>query len=83
MLFRSPWLPIARGAHATPDGMLAQVAKEVGATPAQVSLGWLLHRSPVMLPIPGTSSIHHLEENIAAAEISLTPAQYEKLHAAA
>jgi pyridoxine 4-dehydrogenase len=76
-----PWLPIARGAHATQNGSLARTAKELGATPAQVSLAWLLHRSPVMLPIPGTSSMDHLAENTAAAAICLTPAQYENLMA--
>lgn len=74
-----PWLPIAGGAHASAGGPLAEVAAELGATPAQVSLAWLLHRSPVMLPIPGTSSIAHLEENTAAAGLRLTDEQFERL----
>lgn len=74
-----PWLPIAGGAHASAAGPLAEVAAELGATPAQVSLAWLLHRSPVMLPIPGTSSIAHLEENTAAADLRLTDEQFERL----
>jgi pyridoxine 4-dehydrogenase len=78
-----PWLPIARGAHATADGVLAEVAAELGATPAQVSLAWLLRRSPVVLPIPGTSSIAHLEENTAAARIELTDEQFARLSAVA
>ncbi|WP_433450975.1 aldo/keto reductase [Streptomyces sp. CA-142005] len=78
-----PWLPIARGAHATADGVLAEVAAELGATPAQVSLAWLLRRSPVVLPIPGTSSIAHLEENTAAARIALTDEQFARLSAVA
>ncbi|MEW2160063.1 aldo/keto reductase [Streptomyces sp. NPDC007189] len=78
-----PWLPIARGAHATADGVIAEVAAELGATPAQVSLAWLLRRSPVVLPIPGTSSIAHLEENTAAARIELTDEQFARLAAVA
>ncbi|GIH66735.1 aldo/keto reductase [Microbispora siamensis] len=74
-----PWLPIARGAHASAAGPLAEVAAELGATPAQVSLAWLLHRSPVVLPIPGTSSIEHLEENTAAAGLRLTDEQFKRL----
>lgn len=74
-----PWLPIAAGAHATQAGPLAEVAREVDATPAQVSLAWLLHRSPVMAPIPGTSSIAHLEENVAAADVELTAEQFDRL----
>ncbi|MEU2929486.1 aldo/keto reductase [Streptomyces sp. NPDC007251] len=78
-----PWLPIARGAHATADGVIAEVAAELGATPAQVSLAWLLRRSPVVLPIPGTSSVAHLEENTAAARIELTDEQFARLAAVA
>jgi aryl-alcohol dehydrogenase-like predicted oxidoreductase len=55
------------------------MADELGATPAQLALAWLLHRSPVMLPIPGTSSVAHLEENLAAATIELTPEQVDQL----
>jgi pyridoxine 4-dehydrogenase len=71
------WLPIGSGAHARPDGPLATVAKELGATPAQIALAWLLHRSPAIIAIPGTSSITHLEEDAEAAAIDLTPAQFE------
>lgn len=63
-----PWLPLVR----THRPVLAEVAAELEATPAQVSLAWLLHRSPVMVPIPGTSSIAHLEQNVAAADLRLS-----------
>lgn len=78
-----PWLPIANGAHAAPGGELAAVAGEVGATPAQVSLAWLLHRSPVSVPIPGTASVAHLEENVAAREVQLTADHLDRLAALA
>jgi pyridoxine 4-dehydrogenase len=78
-----PWFPIAAGEHAAGDGALAEVAEEVGATTAQVSLAWLLHVSDVMLPIPGTSSVAHLEENVAAAGIELTDDQVGRLTASA
>jgi aryl-alcohol dehydrogenase-like predicted oxidoreductase len=55
------------------------MADELGFTPAQLALAWLLHRAPVMLPIPGTSSVAHLEENVAAATIQLTPEQVDQL----
>ena len=74
-----PWFPIAAGELARPGGPLDRVAKAVGATRAQVALAWLLKRSPVMLPIPGTSSVHHLEENLAAARLKLTDAQMKVL----
>jgi pyridoxine 4-dehydrogenase len=74
-----PWLPIARGEHARPDGPLGTVAKELDATPAQVALAWLLRRSPVVLPIPGTSSVKHLEENAGAAGVRLADEQYQRL----
>jgi pyridoxine 4-dehydrogenase len=74
-----PWFPLAVGELAKPGGPLADLAKEVGATPSQLALAWLLHRSPVMLPIPGTGSVAHLEENCGAAEISLTEEQFERL----
>ncbi|SDX83041.1 Predicted oxidoreductase [Amycolatopsis xylanica] len=76
-----PWLPIASGAHAEPGGALGEVAAEIGATPVQVSLAWLLHRSPVVAPIPGTRSVAHLEENVAAADIKLTDEQFARLSA--
>lgn len=68
-----PWFPLATGDLAGGDqGVLDRVAGAHGATPAQIALAWLLHRSPVMLPIPGTSSVTHLEENVAAAAIDLS-----------
>jgi pyridoxine 4-dehydrogenase len=76
-----PWLPIARGDLATANGPLATVAEQLGATPAQVALAWLLKRSPVTVPIPGTSSIAHLEENVAAAELELSDEQFAQLSA--
>src|SRR2546427_5632827 len=71
-----PWFPIATGDLARPDGPLARIAGELGATPAQLAIAWLLRRSPVTLPIPGTSSVAHLEENVAAAGRRLTHAQF-------
>jgi pyridoxine 4-dehydrogenase len=67
-----PWFPVAAGKLARPGGKLDKVAKRHGATVSQLSLAWLLHRSPVTLPIPGTSSVAHLEENLKASEISLS-----------
>jgi aryl-alcohol dehydrogenase-like predicted oxidoreductase len=78
-----PWTPIASGDLAAWDGPLGRVAKQLNATPAQVALAWLLRRSPVIVPIPGTSSIAHLEENVAAASLTLADAQYAELTAAA
>ncbi|WP_067795684.1 aldo/keto reductase [Nocardia beijingensis] len=77
-----PWFPIATGELAAPGGPLAAISTEHGATPAQLALAWLLRRSPVVLPIPGTSSVAHVEENIAAARIELTDAEFEALSAA-
>jgi pyridoxine 4-dehydrogenase len=74
-----PWFPIASGDLAAPGGRLDAVAAAIGATPAQVALAWLLARSPVMLPIPGTASLAHLEENCRAAELELSPAQIDEL----
>ena len=68
-----PWFPLATGRLADPGGPLDRIAREHDATPAQIALAWLLARSPVMLPIPGTSSIEHFEENLAAAGIELSP----------
>jgi aryl-alcohol dehydrogenase-like predicted oxidoreductase len=67
-----PWLPVANGRHTRPAGPIAAVAAEVGATPAQVSLAWLLHHAQVTLPIPGTGSLAHLAENVAAGAVGLT-----------
>ncbi|MBX2799466.1 MAG: aldo/keto reductase [Myxococcales bacterium] len=66
-----PWYPLATGKLATGEGVLARVAGKHEATPSQVALAWLLAKSPVMLPIPGTSSPAHLAENCAAADLSL------------
>ncbi|MEU4329284.1 aldo/keto reductase [Nonomuraea dietziae] len=74
-----PFFPIATGDHARAEGSLAEVASEVGATPAQVALAWLLRRSPTMVPIPGTTSVAHLEENVGALAVTLTDAQYDRL----
>ena len=68
-----PWFPLATGSLAEPGGALDRIARAHEATPAQIALAWLLARSPVMLPIPGTSSIEHFEENLGAAEIELSP----------
>jgi pyridoxine 4-dehydrogenase len=78
-----PWFPVAAGKLAQPGGKLDQAAKKHGATVSQLSLAWLLHRSPVMLPIPGTSSVAHLEENLKAAELSLSDTEWRDLEAAA
>lgn len=67
-----PWYPLATGELATGRGLLARVAARHEALPSQIALAWLLHRSPVTLPIPGTSSVAHLEENVAAASVSLS-----------
>ena len=74
-----PWFPIASGALVAAEGVAAQIAKEVGATPAQLALAWLLARSDVMIPIPGTSSIAHLEENTMADQVKLTSEQFSAL----
>jgi aryl-alcohol dehydrogenase-like predicted oxidoreductase len=74
-----PWFPIAAGELAAPGGPVDSIASATGATPAQVALAWLLARSPVMLPIPGTSSVAHLEENLAAATVSLSARQVGEL----
>ncbi len=74
-----PWFPLATGRLARQGSPLQAMADELGATPAQLALAWLLHRSPVMLPIPGTRSVAHLEENVAAAAIHLTPDQVDQL----
>jgi aryl-alcohol dehydrogenase-like predicted oxidoreductase len=77
-----PWFPVATGRLARPGGPLDAAAKAHGATPGQLALAWLLRRSPVMLPIPGTKSVEHLEENVAAAELELTDEEVETLTAA-
>jgi len=77
-----PWFPLATGGLATPGGPLATLSEEHGASPSQLALAWLLRRSPVILPIPGTSSVAHLEENVAGAELQLSDDQFEALSAA-
>jgi pyridoxine 4-dehydrogenase len=77
-----PWFPLATGDLARAGGVVARVAEARGATPAQVALAWLLQRSPVMLPIPGTSVVAHLEENVAAAGLLLEPSEMAALDAA-
>jgi aryl-alcohol dehydrogenase-like predicted oxidoreductase len=74
-----PWFPIATGQLARPGGPLDAAAQAHGATPAQLALAWLLRRSPVMLPIPGTSKVDHLEENMQAAQVTLTDAEFDQL----
>jgi pyridoxine 4-dehydrogenase len=76
-----PWFPLAAGSLAAPGGPLSNIAERLGATPSQVALAWLLKRSPVMLPIPGTSSVQHLEQNTAAAAIELSDADFRELDA--
>ncbi|MEU8008179.1 aldo/keto reductase [Micromonospora parva] len=74
-----PWFPIATGELARPGGPLDAISTAHGASPAQLALAWLLRRSPVMLPIPGTSSVAHLEENVGAADVRLTDDEFEAL----
>ncbi|MGL5929066.1 MAG: aldo/keto reductase [Dermatophilaceae bacterium] len=78
-----PWYPVAAGDLARPGGPLEEVlSHHPGATSAQLALAWLLRRSPVVLPIPGTSSVAHLEENLAAADLALSDEDYARLTAA-
>jgi pyridoxine 4-dehydrogenase len=74
-----PWFPLATGALAKAGGPLDELAKKHDASPSQLALAWLLKRSPVVLPIPGTSSIDHLEDNLKGAAIELTDAEFEAL----
>ena len=78
-----PWFPVAAGKLAQPGGKLDQMAKKHNASVAQLSLSWLLHRSLVMLPIPGTSSVEHLEENMKAWDVALSEAEMKELEAVA
>ena len=78
-----PWFPVASGKLAQPGGKLDQLAKAHNATTSQLSLAWLLHRSPVILPIPGTTSIEHLEENVKSVDVTLSDAEWADLEAAA
>jgi pyridoxine 4-dehydrogenase len=74
-----PWFPMASGELAGRGGQLDAIAYHKSATPAQIAIAWLLRRSPVMLPIPGTSSVEHLEENIAAASLELSAEEFGEL----
>jgi pyridoxine 4-dehydrogenase len=77
-----PWFPVAAGKLAQPGGALDKIAKKHDATVSQLSIAWLLHRSPVMLPIPGTSSLEHLEENMRAADVKLSRAEMKEIEEA-
>ncbi|HSA53290.1 MAG TPA: aldo/keto reductase [Yinghuangia sp.] len=74
-----PWFPLATGGLAGPDSPLSRIAASHGASPAQLALAWLLRRSPAMLPIPGTSSVAHLEENVLGATVELSDKEFEAL----
>jgi aryl-alcohol dehydrogenase-like predicted oxidoreductase len=78
-----PWFPIATGQLTAPDGPLTAISARTGLTSAQLALAWLLRRSPVMLPIPGTKTLAHLEDNCSAAEVELDDATYAELDALA
>jgi aryl-alcohol dehydrogenase-like predicted oxidoreductase len=78
-----PWFPMAAGELSKPGGSLDQTAKAHKASTSQIALAWLLQHSPVMLPIPGTSSVKHLEENVAAAELKLSAEEWQSLEQAA
>lgn len=74
-----PWFPLATGELAKEDGPLREIATRLDATPSQLALAWLLHRSPVVLPIPGTANIAHLEDNVAAAQLTLSQEDVDAL----
>jgi pyridoxine 4-dehydrogenase len=74
-----PWYPLSAGSLARRGGKLAEIAQRHKATAAQIALAWLLHRAPVVVPIPGTSSIAHFEENLAAAQLTLSDAEIAAL----
>ncbi|MGH2514637.1 MAG: aldo/keto reductase, partial [Ktedonobacterales bacterium] len=74
-----PWFPLATGNLTRPGGPLDRIAHKHNRAPAQIALAWLLQRSPVMLPIPGTGSVRHLEENVAAAGIHLSQEDFDEL----
>jgi aryl-alcohol dehydrogenase-like predicted oxidoreductase len=78
-----PWFPLGAGEHARRGARLDEIAAAHGATPGQVAIAWLLQKSPVILPIPGTSRLAHLEENVAARDLVLTGAEFAALDAAA
>ena len=74
-----PWFPLATGDLAKPGGILDDIARAHGATPGQVALAWLLHHSPVTIPIPGTTSVEHFDENLGAAELELSEDELQQL----
>ncbi|MFE9766463.1 aldo/keto reductase [Streptomyces sp. NPDC005808] len=74
-----PFFPIAMGEHAAPGSPVAEVARELDASPAQTALAWLLHRAPNVIPIPGTTSLAHLEENLGAHQVTLSESQFARL----
>jgi pyridoxine 4-dehydrogenase len=76
-----PWYPLGAGELTRPGSVLAEIARAHDTTPGQIAVAWLLARSPVIIPIPGTSKVAHLEENVTAAAIQLTPAEYDALDA--
>ncbi|HUD41107.1 MAG TPA: aldo/keto reductase [Dokdonella sp.] len=76
-----PWFPLAAGDLARPGSLLDRLAREHGATPSQIALAWILKRSPVMLPIPGTGKVAHLEQNVAAVDVALDDAAFAALDA--
>ncbi|MBV8070267.1 MAG: aldo/keto reductase [Acidobacteriaceae bacterium] len=78
-----PWFPVAAGKLVAPGGPLERFAKQHDVTVAQICLAWLLHRSPVMLPIPGTSSVKHLEENVASAALRLSDEDWKQIESGA
>jgi aryl-alcohol dehydrogenase-like predicted oxidoreductase len=78
-----PWYPLAAGDLAKPGTAFDAVAHRTNATPSQVALAWVLRRSPVMLPIPGTGSVDHLEENVRGADVRLTDEDFRALDAQA
>lgn len=78
-----PWFPLASGDLAKPGGAVDKIAKVHGAEPSQVALAWVLKRSPNMLPIPGTSQVSHLEQNVAAAQLELSDDEFQQLNQAA
>ena len=77
-----PWFPLAAGDLAGPGQVLGELAKRYNVSPSQMAIAWLLRRSPVMLPIPGTSKVSHLEANIAAASLKLSDNDFEELNRA-
>jgi pyridoxine 4-dehydrogenase len=74
-----PWFPLAAGSLAKPGSILDQIAKAYNAAPSQIALAWVLKRSLVMLPIPGTSKVAHLEENVAAIDVQLSDEEFAAL----